>query len=485
MKSVCHLIIIFLSIPFCYGQNTVCNQNLSLYTSPSSLLYINGSYHQDTLFGKNDSIIQNAGTIEITENWTNHASKDIMAPGGGKINFTGNKTHQITGPTKFETLVIDNQDHIDSAITLHDNIQISDTLKLISGNINLNNNAITVGTNKNNLGHLSSDSNWVYSGTLKRWYPASTIVDSSQEGYFPIGSSESASPLLISSPVEAPDTAGIISVRFDGTEGSSATGFFDSTDWVWVKSNKYWNIETTQLDGGKYNIGGSQPLQNVSDLNHLRMVLSDTITGNPGINSGTMTSPFVKRKSISFQNLSNRFHIGSISANTPLPVTFVELKIINHQLEWIVEGQINCSNYIIDGSKDGYFFDKIGNLSCSKSLNDQYIFPLPQLDYQYYRIIQQDYNGEITISPIVSPVENNLEKITFYIEGDFMNLEMNDTLKNTSIILTNSFGIQLYRNYFPILKDETLLKIPIQKNKPLLLRITSDTFSIKQKVIFQ
>ncbi len=148
----------FILLAFCaFGQGNLTINNGSI-TNKSSM-YIKGN-----LTHKSTGTFNNTGKISIEGNIQNQAKNNVFADGvgsdeSGMLIFKGNQDQTIAGNSAifFHNIIIDKSG---GEIILNDSIRVSGQLKLIKGNLFLNNHEVYLFAEKTGLfGHLQGEEN--------------------------------------------------------------------------------------------------------------------------------------------------------------------------------------------------------------------------------------------------------------------------------------------------------------------------------------
>ncbi len=153
---------------------------------------------------------------------------------------------------------------------------------------------------------------------------------------------------------------------------------------------------------------------------------------------------------------------GSFSSPITLPVTLIDFKgkCDNHgiQLNWFTASEKDNQRFVIERSEDGINFKRIGEIPGSVSTNyiQQYFFydQSPSSALNYYRLKQQDFNGELTVFKIISVDASCLsqQKLEFSLypnpvnQNIFIDFNLDDDT-DMSFEVSNSMG-QIVKTIF-------------------------------------
>lgn len=104
--------------------------------------------------------------------------------------------------------------------------------------------------------------------------------------------------------------------------------------------------------------------------------------------------------SILGSNFLNFFLPQGGCAISAMPVYFKNIYQDKSNLIWNVESELNCSHYDVEGSNDAISWEKIGQNECNNvSAESEYTFEVLR-NFQYVRVVQNDFDGNITISNV-------------------------------------------------------------------------------------
>lgn len=150
--------------------------------------------------------IDNAGSIELTGDWTNDGN-GLINGSSGTVEFNGSSNQDITGTTstEFYNLTINNS----AGVTLGIDATASNNLDMTDGNIDAGSNTLELGTSTSSVGSLTYTTGNIL-GNFKRW------INSTGTGIqYPVGT--------------ASDNHMAVLTFTDLTNGS-VTGSFDASD---------------------------------------------------------------------------------------------------------------------------------------------------------------------------------------------------------------------------------------------------------------
>jgi len=150
-----------------------------------------------------------------------------------------------------------------------------------------------------------------------------------------------------------------------------------------------------------------------------------SITGN-GDNSNPNGSPAYFNWNISYKQGCDRVPVVATISPTACPVAS-PVKLINFTAElvsgnvvlnWSTASEVNNNYFIVQRSADGTTFQSIdtvkGHGNSSSIIYYQYTDDTPVNGIAYYRLIQEDYNGNQTISSLASVTNDQSLTATVY-----------------------------------------------------------------------
>lgn len=398
---------------------TLSNTNLNTNGSSNFRMFVGGDFNF-------------SGTAAFSSNFSNLVN----------LTFNGSKEQvvKLTGKVlNVNKLTIENS--ASSAINLStaggsSNIQItsgiSPALNMSGGNIELNNNTITLGSSVSVPGTLNYISGYFTgSGSVSRWFGNSSLP-TSLTNILPFGSGTNNRNVYIAFSSSTITSGGKITISHNNASGSTAiTPFTDGSLWINKRSNMSWSIK--QSDG--WNLGSNtvsiriyaQGLEGVNNVNDLSLISNgEKAGGSFSLAGGSASTPYVNRTSMSITNLggnstANTFYIGA-DADSPLPVTLSSFSAAvtkrDVSLIWSTSSEVNNSGFEIERrakDKDGYTqWEKIGFVNGNGTTNSEkeYRFEDKSLNvgvYQY-RLKQVDFNGNFEYHQLNDPSELSIGK---------------------------------------------------------------------------
>lgn len=367
-----------------------------------------------------------ANTINIGGNWSAWGSTGFNSA-TSTVNFDGSALQTITstGGATFTNLTVANSS---TGIQLENNATVTGTLNMTQGNIDLNGgNTLTLGTSVASNGTLAYTAGAIINtGSFTRWLKAATIANGSAGGLFPMGTATTSKLFYISAPTVPPTTGGTATVAYNDAAGNTLVTFADGASTVAVIDNLNWAVSTANgLAGGTYNLEvqgtGFGTIGNVADL---RLTLSGSAIGTPGVNAGTTTDPQVNLTGLTLANLTNSFYLGSVNyASSPLPVELVSFTatVANNQvkLNWETAMETNNDYFILQRSRDGAVWDSLTRVAGSGNTNTATFYtaydPTPYPGISYYRLVETDFGGNRTYSSVCAVnMQRSSSRVTLF-----------------------------------------------------------------------
>lgn len=378
----------------------------------------------NTILNLNGNFTMNGGTITETSS------------GSGTIAFTGTSSQTFTKSSGTINNQINFTINNATGMSLNNDLTIngSATLTMTSGNIDLNNNTITIGTGTGStqVGNLSWTSGFIVgNGTLKRWIENSkTISIGEVAGLFPIGNSNNNRNVWIGC-ITTSSGGGTISVQHSNQSGyTDITSFIDNGISINRRHNMNWTITTADGLSGTSNfslrIQGSG-IPGINTAADLRLIRAGDAVGTPQNGSGTSDNPQVNRTGLTATSLSNTFYFGANSSVNPLPVELTMFKALVEKdkvkLNWSTATEVNNYGFEIERKCSNGDWKKIGfvqghgnsNSPKNYTYSDQ---PLGDVTFKY-RLKQVDFDGTFEYSNEVGVKLDEIKQ--FVLEQNYPN----------------------------------------------------------------
>ena len=382
--------------------------NLAVTVTAPLTLTVSGDFKN-----QNGGTIANAGTMTVSGNWTNNASNSVFSTSNGTVLLDGTSAQTIggTSSTSFYNLTLNNSSAAATRYPLGINQNITNTLTMSAGELDLATYTLTLGSSAALPGTLTYTAGWMYGGTLRRWIQASAIATGAASGLFPVGSSADYRPLWISTSVN-PTVGGTISVSHTSIANTTVSSFLDIDITIDRIFNSYWTVTTGNgFLGGTYNMRtDGTGFTGVNDYTTLRLVQPGSAVGLYGTNGGNNSNPQVNRTTLLLTDLSNQFYWGYPAGSGPLPIELISFNAVLQQpsvkLNWTTATEINSDYFDVQRSVDGIIFEKIlSQPAAGNSFSNRYYTAAdinPPEGLIYYRLKETDFDGSITYSPIAT-----------------------------------------------------------------------------------
>lgn len=383
---------------------------------------LGGTAASVTLNGGFSLNIYGTNGVAASSNYSFYNNGTFTSATTGTVNFLGSSSVQTqsiggTSAVTFGNLTLNNTGTFFPGITVKDNnITVKGTLTMTSGKVNLNSYTVQIGSSAASTGTLSYASGWMYGGNIQRYVPASTAITvGSVAGEFPIGTTNDDRFMYFGIP--SLTTGGWIKVSHtSATTTTTGLSIADGANTITNRQDSYWTVTTNGIaTGSTFNLradgyAGATGFGTIGAASDLRLMLSGSVTGTAGTNSGT--NPFqVNRTGISLANLAKNWYWGSINATqTPLPVSFIDFtgKVINGQVElnWSTASESFNDHFTVYHSTDGERFIQIGKVNGHGTTNEKNDYSLADLapaeGMNYYRLGQTDYDGKTSTLKTIS-----------------------------------------------------------------------------------
>ena len=435
----CILCIVFLN-PVEINAQGFINNGARITLDSWPYIYISGSTghftNQDDGTNYGRITVNTGGTIRLEGNWTNNSADPTYsvftsnATTPSYVDFYGTTAQTIggSGPTSFFGITTVNTYGTSPQIILGTDIQVF-YLTMVAGIYNLAGHTFTLGGSGavSVLGRTaSSTTNWMYGGTLKRYWLANTAVSSTSGGpygLFPMGESgaSSYSPLEINT-TTSPTTGGYFAVTYSPSPGAVtdlSTPYNDGgTDIVRVHNSQFIATTGGGLAGGVYDIDVTMTGLSGGSLSDIRLAISTGATtasavGTYSVAIGTAANPTARRRGLTLANLSNDFRIATTNLFvSPLPIELLSFDAVKRKNEkivdisWTTASEINNDYFNVERTADGINFETInttdGAGNSTKILHYTCVDNAPLTGISYYRLKRTDFDGKYEYSDLVA-----------------------------------------------------------------------------------
>ena len=386
---------------------------------------------------------------------------------GGLIIFSGTNPQSVAG-ISYDALRMNGT----GTKSLTGNALVTGVMDLVSGNLQLGNFNLVIGSIATAGGSASSYIVTNGSGSYKR-----NALGASAR-IFAVGTTTSYTPLLIANTGTTDDISvkvaqGIYNT-YIGEVGSGAT---ISANVV----NKTFIVNEAIAGGSSLDI-----TFNWNGIDELGINRVQTIVGrhNGGVwsnisgaaASASGSNPY----NFSISGVTNLGILGLGDISSPLPVKLIGFtaKLVKGttMLTWITASEINNSYFDIERSFDGHLFTKVGTLKAKGNSNSRadYAFVdatslevLKNANVLYYRLKQVDISGKSDYSNVlsVSQFENTIFEVIATVPNPF-NDETEITYKTSN---TSQVDIQITDAFGKLVKTETVTPVLGANNYKLQL----------------
>lgn len=449
------------------------NNGCIITLGSDDVIYINGDGDGDftNKYFNGNGKVDSDGTIILEGDWNNLAydSVFINTDADGNVVFKGTTAQTLGGSklTDFENLTINNS----AGVNLDENIIINQILTFSNGEIVTGATDTVIVENTSETAIASQDVGKSVNGNLRR-YMATGSYD------FPLSDGTNYLPATLD--VTNLGSMSYVSAKFivSGAETVPAGLEVNGTPIVAFLDRGYWSFSPDDGTGVEYNIsltsrghtnGGTDPAQHAvfkRDGGDWESVGDHS----NATQSGTGTDPITASRT----NLTDfsDFIIGKSESN-PLSVELINFEAICGDeyitIKWQTASEYINESFKLMHSEDGENFELLqvipGAGTSNQILSYSYTHKNPAFGANYYKLIQTDYDGFTSESPIIS------NACTFALIRN-LDAQYSDNSINVSFIseFEFDFDIQLYdplarimyRNQFVSQKGENYINISFQ-----------------------
>lgn len=393
--------------------------------------------------GANTRIVCSGSPYIVLENmgYANNASDNLFAAATSEVIFQGNNTVVLSSTggfdTEFYNLEINKTGGAEiDVISNNVELRVRNTLEMVSGNVDMNNNlgsTLTLGINTTTVGTLNRTSGHVYNGYFKRFYTNAGGSDAAAWD-IPIGMNAANYNMARVWYPSGAVSGGSIRARFVNTNpmytglpltDASNTACLAGGQLIDNLANEgYWELNPgdgwtpsqTDLYNIRLNYSGITTVNNpnclsiVKSEDHVSWMLEGT--------HGGVTAPVVRRNGLSGWSW---FTIGSEFDVNPLPVQLVKFDASCTDkntilVEWATTSEINNASFTLERSKNASNWEYVTTINGAGNSNQYLEYKYEDGVFNsgyYYRLTQTDFNGDkSTYGPIYkycSNRENNLD----------------------------------------------------------------------------
>jgi hypothetical protein len=378
---------------------------------------------------------------------------------------------------------------------------ITNQLTLTSGLINLNGQTLTLGSSgtASTLSRTaSSTTNWMYGGTFRRFWLASTAISSTVAplyGLFPLGASSGSNyrPVEINSTVSPTGGGSFTAQHVDNTNVVTLSPVYNDAGTNIVAVNRAQFITAISgVTGGTYNINVTMTGLSDGTLSDIRLAVftggtTASAVGTHAATTGTPQNPTARRTGITtLTDFNNDFRVATSNLSaTPLPVELISFDAFYEEghvtIRWATETEWNSDYYTVQRTINGEQFDEVAVLpAAGNSISEktyQVIDSKPRAGKSYYRLKQTDLDGTYTYSKLVSviapefltriPYPNPAEGTSFSVRFNQSDLGM-----PVSVQVQDLKGLSLVEHASPALSDTQVQVVWNQRLTPGVYIVT-------------
>ena len=375
-----------LCLPIIVDAQILHNNGATFFVNTGATVQVNGGVKNEV--GSN---WQNNGIVHITDSFVNN--QIMPTPTSGTTRFEGTTAQIVSGsePLKTFDVVFDNA----NGIALNSNLEINNSATF-------NNGIVDASTNK-----LIFKAGATVSNTPTNASHAKGIVVKQGTGAFtfPVGNETHYQPIALN-----------LSFNDEGMEveyktGNAGTGAYttagsETTALVAHNANEYWQCNPVASATGTATIfWDAYNNMGITDIAHLKVAhldfdwLNEGTTATGTIGSGSVTSNAISSWS--------PFTLGSISMNSPLPVTFLSFsgkkETTVNVLNWKTSSEPNNAYFNVQRSTDARNFTTIAKVDSKGEQGNNYELrdENPLVGHNYYRLQQIDLDGKSTLSQVI------------------------------------------------------------------------------------
>ncbi|MEO8147883.1 MAG: T9SS type A sorting domain-containing protein [Bacteroidia bacterium] len=465
------------------GARIIINSNANVIVDGGAAM---GNFTNQDL-PASTGIVENAGVLSVTGNWTNNSLQNVFTANTGTVNLNGT-TQTIAGST---STYFNNLSCTFSGLkTLAVNTLVgggfaasSGVLSLATSNLDLNTHTLTVNNPAATAitrlsGFIISETNAAFNPSIIQW----NCLTNSGTYTFPFGSAHGYTPVVVSKGTSAGSSNISASTRSTAAANNlpwgSGVAHLNSPviggpgevpvvidRWYYVSASSPINVDLQFTYSGIENTTTFAPTGTFAAQNWTGL-WQPPVGSGPGVLAGTAT---VSVTSQLIGPVNNNWVLTNILA--PLPIQLLsfnancegENKV---RISWQTASEVNVSNYNIERSSDGVHFQVIATIPVQNSV-------APVKDYQwkdnnllhsnaYYRLKENDINGQQTIfnTVTVNKCSDESDAVQIYATPGNFNFNINATANSQyqvyvfdiagKLVLQNSQYLNAGRNSFQL-----------------------------------
>lgn len=460
----------------------------SLVPDNSSNLYIMSHLNSDVCISSsnftssnnntvNDVNIAIDGVLNISSNLS--VAGDVTNSGaisGGTISLIGSSDQIIQGGASIvDNLTIDKSS---GNVLLNTPWTVTETLKMIEGNILNESSLLTIGASSSDHGSIEYTDGFI-TGSLRRYFP-----NTSSSKFFPIGNGTVIRDFSLDFS-SSPGLNQYITASYkNGIPQDAGSDLYNGLPLI-TSDNKviqnyseegYWEINPTDnnyessINNTSYeislhmnNIANAVAFTSETEFENVRIIKSAG-SNDPSLNHKTWTSlnhihTTGTNADFYLSGSSSGFSIfnGGKNNGEGLPVELISFSGLcnesNIEIDWQTSSEYNSSHFDLEYSRDGMYWSILSNVvsaGMSTELKEyQFIHENVFSGTNYYRLSQVDIDGTIkTYNPIaISCAESNVGQLSVYpnpSSGSFqVILKNNPVIGAAKLVLLSGTGSEI------------------------------------------
>ncbi|MEO8471263.1 MAG: T9SS type A sorting domain-containing protein [Chryseolinea sp.] len=392
-----------------------------------------------------------AGVFDVAYAQTNNFLADItvnsasgitFGGGGGTVQFSGGASQSISkaGGSTSPTIPLLSMAKSANGLILNTDLNISGTGTFTNG--------IITSTSTNFLNFAVSTSATAANNAS---YVDGPVRKTGNNAFtFPVGNANYYRPISMTAP-------GNVAHQFTAQYFHSAQAYGGPSTWDpsfdVVSGCDYWILDRTT---GTSNVSvtlswndaactGTGYITNPPDLRVARFNIATSKWVNEGNGGTTGTNSIGTIVSSAAVTTFSPFTLASITPANPLPVELGAFWATDDDgllsLNWITYTELNNKKFKLQRSADGFDFTQIGEIpgagNSSTKLTYKYIDEAPLSGLSYYRLVQVDFDGKETYSPVIS-VHRKGASLTFQVYPNPASDEWIHFNQKANIVVVNS-----------------------------------------------
>lgn len=352
--------------------------------------------------------------LQIGGNFTNSGT---FTHNNRAVELNGDALQTIQGVTSLAYLTVDNSD---LGISIQNDLTVTaltNGLKMISGNINMNGNLLSLSENDYATMEYTSG---IIIGKFRRSTPVPSLAkqgggdepNEQTQLFFPVGTAAKYCPLTISFTIP-PGSGNLITTEFiDGVDGInfSEEELSDGEYFLNRRSGSRWKCDGANLSGNSFDISLKiSPFTGIENPAEIRIIHSSD--GQDFNISGTHVNgdeDFARRSNVPFSTLggTNYFYIASNSEDNELPVELASfsatVKKARVDLRWETSNEVQSSQFKVERKTKNSDWESIAALNAAGYSNSvkkyEYKDAVSNPGIYVYRLKMIDNDGTYSYS---------------------------------------------------------------------------------------